>query len=75
MYFFSSFSNSYVSILQMLNFSVDSKVRDIFIQPCFSDLKADATWEVDGTGSPTGVPFSMYLLSGLSSFFLFFFWV
>nr|AKM76807.1 SET domain-containing protein [Francoa sonchifolia] len=30
---------------------------------CNHDLKAAATWEVDGTGSVTGVPFSMYLLS------------
>ncbi|KAD3069166.1 hypothetical protein E3N88_37046 [Mikania micrantha] len=30
---------------------------------CNHDLKAAATWEVDGTGSATGVPFSMYLLS------------
>ncbi|XP_022133064.1 uncharacterized protein LOC111005749 isoform X2 [Momordica charantia] len=30
---------------------------------CNHDLKARATWEVDGTGSITGVPFSMYLLS------------
>ncbi|GLT62042.1 hypothetical protein SLA2020_347080 [Shorea laevis] len=30
---------------------------------CNHDLKAVATWEVDGTGSITGVPFSMYLLS------------
>jgi hypothetical protein len=28
------------------------------------DLKAVATWEVDGTGMTTGVPHSMYLLSG-----------
>ncbi|KAI3754622.1 hypothetical protein L1987_54409 [Smallanthus sonchifolius] len=31
---------------------------------CNHDLKAAATWEVDGTGSATGVPLSMYLLSG-----------
>ncbi|KAL7593634.1 hypothetical protein Lser_V15G31672 [Lactuca serriola] len=30
---------------------------------CNHDLKAAATWEVDGTGSATGVPLSMYLLS------------
>ncbi|XP_059312803.1 uncharacterized protein LOC132063988 isoform X1 [Lycium ferocissimum] len=30
---------------------------------CNHDFKAAATWEVDGTGSTTGVPFSMYLLS------------
>ncbi|KAK4418708.1 Serine/threonine-protein kinase dst1 [Sesamum alatum] len=30
---------------------------------CNHDLKAAATWEVDGTGSTTGIPFSMYLLS------------
>ncbi|KAK1560873.1 hypothetical protein Q3G72_031838 [Acer saccharum] len=30
---------------------------------CNHDLKAAATWEVDGTGSVTGVPYSMYLLS------------
>ncbi|KAK9758005.1 hypothetical protein RND81_01G200200 [Saponaria officinalis] len=30
---------------------------------CNHDLKAAATWEVDGTGSVTGVPNSMYLLS------------
>ncbi|KAI5647308.1 hypothetical protein M9H77_33313 [Catharanthus roseus] len=29
---------------------------------CNHDLKALATWEVDGTGSITGVPVSMYLL-------------
>lgn len=32
--------------------------------PCCSDLKATATWEVDGTGSITKLPSSMYLLSG-----------
>ncbi|KAJ7951059.1 SET domain-containing protein [Quillaja saponaria] len=30
---------------------------------CNHDLKAAATWEVDGTGLITGVPSSMYLLS------------
>ncbi|GAA0179550.1 methyltransferase [Lithospermum erythrorhizon] len=30
---------------------------------CNHGLKPAATWEVDGTGSATGVPFSMYLLS------------
>ncbi|XP_065854199.1 uncharacterized protein [Euphorbia lathyris] len=30
---------------------------------CNHDLKAAATWEVDGTGSVTGVPVSMFLLS------------
>ncbi|PWA99937.1 SET domain-containing protein [Artemisia annua] len=30
---------------------------------CNHDLRAAATWEVDGTGSATGVPLSMYLLS------------
>ncbi|XP_074273062.1 uncharacterized protein LOC141596719 [Silene latifolia] len=30
---------------------------------CNHDLKAAATWEVDGTGAATGVPNSMYLLS------------
>lgn len=30
---------------------------------CNHDLKAVATWEVDGTGITTGVPHSMYLLS------------
>ncbi|GAV89869.1 hypothetical protein CFOL_v3_33281 [Cephalotus follicularis] len=30
---------------------------------CNHDLKAAATWEVDGAGSVTGVPSSMYLLS------------
>lgn len=30
---------------------------------CNHDLKAVATWEVDGTGMTTGVPNSMYLLS------------
>ncbi|KAG2725005.1 hypothetical protein I3760_01G047000 [Carya illinoinensis] len=34
---------------------------------CNHDLKAAATWEVDGTGSITGVPFSMYLLSAQQS--------
>lgn len=36
---------------------------------CWSDIKAVATWEVDGTGSITGLPFSMYLLSGIVFFF------
>ena len=31
---------------------------------CCLDLKALATWEVDVTGLETGIPFSMYLLSG-----------
>ncbi|KAM7260984.1 hypothetical protein ACFE04_026459 [Oxalis oulophora] len=35
---------------------------------CNHDLKAAATWEVDGTGSVTGVPSSMYLLSVGPSF-------
>ncbi|XP_047947699.1 uncharacterized protein LOC125193832 isoform X3 [Salvia hispanica] len=30
---------------------------------CNHDIKAAATWEVDGSGSLTGTPFSMYLLS------------
>ncbi|KAK1376907.1 [Fructose-bisphosphate aldolase]-lysine N-methyltransferase [Heracleum sosnowskyi] len=30
---------------------------------CNHDIKASATWEVDGTGLTTGVPLSMYLLS------------
>nr|XP_048321772.1 uncharacterized protein LOC107432673 isoform X3 [Ziziphus jujuba var. spinosa] len=30
---------------------------------CNHDIKAVATWEVDGNGSITGLPFSMYLLS------------
>ncbi|KAM3322865.1 actin-histidine N-methyltransferase [Capsicum chacoense] len=30
---------------------------------CNHDFRAAATWEVDGTGATTGVPFSMYLLS------------
>ncbi|GAB2285440.1 hypothetical protein Dimus_019891 [Dionaea muscipula] len=30
---------------------------------CNHDLRAAAKWEVDGTGSVTGLPFSMYLLS------------
>ncbi|KAL6494046.1 hypothetical protein OROGR_031955 [Orobanche gracilis] len=30
---------------------------------CNHDLKAAATWEVDGAGSTTAIPFSMYLLS------------
>ncbi|CAK9145777.1 unnamed protein product [Ilex paraguariensis] len=34
---------------------------------CNHDLKAVATWEVDGTGSTTGVSFSMYLLSAEQS--------
>lgn len=33
------------------------------------DLKPVATWEVDGTGSVSRVPFSMYLLSGWQIFF------
>ncbi|XP_044493771.1 actin-histidine N-methyltransferase isoform X2 [Mangifera indica] len=32
---------------------------------CNHDLKALATWEVDGTGLMTGVPLSMYLLSAV----------
>ncbi|CAK7347990.1 unnamed protein product [Dovyalis caffra] len=32
---------------------------------CNHDLKAVATWEVDGTGLTTGVPHSMYLLSAI----------
>ncbi|KAJ6872746.1 hypothetical protein NC651_031774 [Populus alba x Populus x berolinensis] len=35
---------------------------------CNHDLKAVATWEVDGTGMTTGVPNSMYLLSEISCF-------
>ncbi|PPD73664.1 hypothetical protein GOBAR_DD29404 [Gossypium barbadense] len=31
---------------------------------CNHDLKAVATWEVDGTGSITQIPLSMYLISG-----------
>nr|AKM76806.1 SET domain-containing protein [Erodium trifolium] len=34
---------------------------------CNHDLKAAATWEVDATGSVTGVPVSMYLLSAVQS--------
>ncbi|KAL9385508.1 hypothetical protein Peur_022518 [Populus x canadensis] len=34
---------------------------------CNHDLKAVATWEVDGTGMTTGVPHSMYLLSAEKS--------
>ncbi|XP_059456811.1 uncharacterized protein LOC132186772 isoform X2 [Corylus avellana] len=34
---------------------------------CNHNLKAAATWEVDGTGSITGVPCSMYLLSAEQS--------
>uniref|UniRef100_A0A2N9JB94 Uncharacterized protein n=1 Tax=Fagus sylvatica TaxID=28930 RepID=A0A2N9JB94_FAGSY len=34
---------------------------------CNHDLKAAATWEVDRTGSITGVPFSMYLLAAEQS--------
>ncbi|KAK3012067.1 hypothetical protein RJ639_011602, partial [Escallonia herrerae] len=34
---------------------------------CNHDLKAAATWEVDGTGSTTDLPFSMYLLSAEQS--------
>ncbi|XP_061339934.1 uncharacterized protein LOC133286529 isoform X2 [Gastrolobium bilobum] len=34
---------------------------------CNHDLKPIATWEVDGTGLTTGVPFSMYLLSAAQS--------
>ncbi|CAL9006984.1 unnamed protein product [Prunus brigantina] len=32
---------------------------------CNHDLKAAATWEVDDTGSTTGIPFSMYLVSAV----------
>lgn len=35
-----------------------------------TDLKPVATWEVDGTGSVSKVPFSMYLLSGWPIYFL-----
>ncbi|XVF73297.1 hypothetical protein PTKIN_Ptkin12aG0190300 [Pterospermum kingtungense] len=34
---------------------------------CNHDLKAVATWEVDGTGSVTSVPSSMYLISALQN--------
>ncbi|KAK7340208.1 hypothetical protein VNO77_20905 [Canavalia gladiata] len=34
---------------------------------CNHDLKPIATWEIDGTGSTTGIPFSMYLLSAAQS--------
>ncbi|XP_057435564.1 uncharacterized protein LOC130728204 isoform X2 [Lotus japonicus] len=34
---------------------------------CNHDLKPKATWEVDGTGLTTGVPFSMYLISAAQS--------
>ncbi|KAE7999776.1 hypothetical protein FH972_004174 [Carpinus fangiana] len=34
---------------------------------CNHNLKAAATWEVDGTGSITGVPCSMYLISAEQS--------
>ncbi|CAL0328113.1 unnamed protein product [Lupinus luteus] len=34
---------------------------------CNHDLKPIATWEVDGTGLTTGVPFSMYLVSAAQS--------
>ncbi|XVE73943.1 hypothetical protein DITRI_Ditri11bG0159100 [Diplodiscus trichospermus] len=34
---------------------------------CNHDLKAVATWEVDGTGSITEVPLSMYLISALQT--------
>ncbi|TYI73962.1 hypothetical protein E1A91_D07G165700v1 [Gossypium mustelinum] len=34
---------------------------------CNHDLKAVATWEVDGTGSITQIPLSMYLISALQS--------
>ncbi|KAL6004608.1 hypothetical protein ACLOJK_005163 [Asimina triloba] len=33
-----------------------------------SDLRAAATWEIDGTGSTTGTAQSMYLLSGIDDF-------
>ncbi|CAN0864518.1 Ribulose-1,5 bisphosphate carboxylase/oxygenase large subunit N-methyltransferase, chloroplastic [Linum grandiflorum] len=36
---------------------------------CNHDLRAMATWEVDGTGSKTGTPCSMYLLSAEQSLF------
>ncbi|WZZ19701.1 hypothetical protein YC2023_112790 [Brassica napus] len=38
---------------------------------CNHDLKPFATWEVDGTGSVSKVPSSMYLLSGCPILFLF----
>ncbi|KAG4922391.1 hypothetical protein JHK84_051232 [Glycine max] len=34
---------------------------------CNHDLKPIATWEVDGTGLASGVPFSMYLISAAQS--------
>ncbi|XP_020538444.1 uncharacterized protein LOC105643059 isoform X2 [Jatropha curcas] len=34
-----------------------------------TNLKAAATWEVDGTGLVTGIPFSMYLLSAQQTAF------
>ncbi|RDX71769.1 Ribulose-1,5 bisphosphate carboxylase/oxygenase large subunit N-methyltransferase, chloroplastic, partial [Mucuna pruriens] len=34
---------------------------------CNHDLKPIATWEVDGTGLTTGVPFSMYLIAAAQS--------
>ncbi|KAB2074501.1 hypothetical protein ERO13_A07G144300v2 [Gossypium hirsutum] len=34
---------------------------------CNHDLKAVATWEVDGTGSITQIPLSMFLISALQS--------
>ncbi|KAL2330372.1 hypothetical protein Fmac_017953 [Flemingia macrophylla] len=34
---------------------------------CNHDLKPIATWEIDGTGLTTGVPFSMYLISAAQS--------
>ncbi|TKY65504.1 Ribosomal lysine N-methyltransferase 1 [Spatholobus suberectus] len=37
------------------------------IDLCNHDLKPIATWEVDGTGLTTGVPFSMYLISAAQS--------
>ncbi|CAA2992933.1 uncharacterized protein LOC111391370 isoform X1 [Olea europaea var. sylvestris] len=36
---------------------------------CNHDTKPAATWEIDGTGSITGIPFSMYLLSAGQNLF------
>ncbi|XP_073288648.1 uncharacterized protein [Primulina huaijiensis] len=49
------------STLEVENIWVEGLVPGIDF--CNHDLKAAATWEVDGTGSTTGIPFSMYLLS------------
>ncbi|ESR58420.1 hypothetical protein CICLE_v10019481mg [Citrus x clementina] len=56
--------NKYDSINNSAELSNDHNSRGELINGLNDiNLKAAATWEVDGTGLITGVPFSMYLLS------------